>query len=262
MKITEFSRIFDKYYFLTALIIAQNSVTRQYRDSFLGVIWTVIQPLTQVAIYGVVFSTIMRFPVENYIVYLISGVVLWNFISSTLISSTTALIIQADTIKRCMISKTIFPIAEVLRNLYTYIISFFVMYIFVLLFTTHQIGASILLFPIYLAAIVIALTSVSIAIAFLTPYIRDVGDFINVGMNISFWLTPIIYPIEMIPESKRFLFEFNPFYVLIRPIITIIYQNQVPSLYQTVTLSFLVALSVIVSYFIYRICRRNFIYYL
>jgi lipopolysaccharide transport system permease protein len=258
----EFNKIFDKYYFLTAIIIAQNSITRQYRDSFLGVVWTVVQPATQVAIYAIVFSTIMRFPVENYSVYLISGVVLWGFISSTLISSTSALIIQADTIKRCMISKTIFPIAEVLRNLYTYVVSFLIMYIFVLLFTTHKIGAPMLLLPVYLGVIVVALTAVSIAIAFMTPYIRDVGDFINIGLNISFWLTPIVYPIEMIPESKRFFFEFNPFYILIRPIITIIYNNQVPNLYQTITLGLLVILSVMVSYFIYRICRKNFVYYL
>jgi ABC-type polysaccharide/polyol phosphate export permease len=262
MKMAEINKIFDKYYFLTAVIIAGNSITRQYRDSFLGVLWTVIQPSTQVIIYAVVFSTIMRFPIENYVVYLIAGVVLWGFISSSLIGASNSLISQADTIKRCMISKTIFPIAEVLRNLYTYIVSFFIMYIFIVLFTSHEIGISIVLFPIYLGAIVIVLSSLSIALAFLTPYIRDVGDFVSIALNISFWLTPIIYPIEMMPEDKRFLFEFNPFYILIRPIITIIYSNQIPSMYQTITLALLVLVSVIVSYLIYRLCRKNFVYYL
>ena len=262
MRMAEISKIFDKYYFLTALIIAANSITRQYRDSFLGVLWTVIQPSTQVIIYAVVFSTIMRFPIENYIVYLISGVVLWGFISSSLIGASNALISQADTIKKCMISKTIFPIAEVLRNLYTYIVSFLIMYIVILLFTSHEIRISMILFPVYLGAIVIVLSSLSIALAFLTPYIRDVGDFVNIALNISFWLTPIVYPIEMMPEDKRFLFEFNPFYILVRPIITIIYNNQIPSMYQTFTLALLVLVSIIVSYIIYRLCRRNFVYYL
>jgi lipopolysaccharide transport system permease protein len=66
----------------------------------------------------------------------------------------------------------------------------------------------------------------------------------------------------MIPEDKRFLFEFNPFYILIRPIITIIYNNQIPSMHQTITLALLVILSVLVSYTIYRLCRKNFVYYL
>lgn len=262
MKLPEFRKIFDKYYFLTALIIAQNSIARQYRDSFFGMIWTVIQPATQVAIYAIVFSVIMRFPVENYTVYLISGVVLWGFISNTLIAATTSLILQSDTIKRCMISKTIFPISEVLRNLYTYIVSFLVMYVFVLIFTAHKIGTPMLLFPLYLGAVVVVLTAVAIAVAFLTPYVRDVGDFINVGLNISFWLTPIVYPMEMVSESKRFWFEFNPFHILIRPITTIIYNNQVPSLYQTVTMAAVVLFGVVVSYFIYRACRKNFVYYL
>jgi len=258
----EINRIFDKYYFLTSFIIASNSITRQYRDSFLGILWTVIQPSMQVIIYAVVFSTIMRFPVENYIVYLISGVVLWGFISSSLIGASNSLISQHDIIKRCMISKTIFPIAEVLRSLYTYLVSFLVMYILILLFTTHNIGSAIILFPLYLGAIVITLFSLSIALAFLTPYIRDVGDFVNTALNISFWLTPIVYPIEMIPENKRFLFEFNPFYILVRPIITIIYNNQIPTIYQTVSLTFLALVSIVVSYVIYRLCRRNYVYYL
>ena len=136
------------------------------------------------------------------------------------------------------------------------------MYIFILLFTTHTIGISIVFFPLYVGAIIIILASLSIALAFLTPYIRDVGEFVNLTLNISFWLTPIVYPIEMIPEDKRFLFEFNPFYILIRPIITIIYNNQIPSMHQTVTLALLAILSVVVSYTIYRLCRKNFVYYL
>ena len=142
MKIAEVDKVTDKYYLLTAFIIASNSITRQYRDSFLGVLWTVIQPSMQVIVYAVVFSTIMRFPVENYLVYLISGVLLWGFISSSLISSANSLIVQHDIIKRCMISKTVFPIAEVLRSLYTYVVSFLVMYILILLFTNQTIMKS------------------------------------------------------------------------------------------------------------------------
>lgn len=262
MKIAEVDKVTDKYYLLTAFIIASNSITRQYRDSFLGVLWTVIQPSMQVIVYAVVFSTIMRFPVENYLVYLISGVLLWGFISSSLISSANSLIVQHDIIKRCMISKTVFPIAEVLRSLYTYVVSFLVMYILILLFTNHNIGIAIALFPLYLGAVVITLSSLSVALAFLTPYVRDVVDCINIALNISFWLTPIVYPIEMVPESKRFLFEFNPFYILTRPIVTIIYNNHIPTMYHTITLIALVLVSIVVSYMIYRLCRRDYVYYL
>lgn len=257
----EFRRFADRYYWLTAYMLAQNSITRQYRNSFLGMAWTVLQPLMQVTIFAIVMPLIMRFPVENYVLYLIVSYPLWAFISVTLIQSSNSIINQAETLKRCVVSSTVFPIADVLRNLYTYFISFTTMYAFSLVFLTpfHSI---VLLFPLFLLPIVIIVMAVAVAVAFVAPYIRDIGEFMLIGMNVMFWLTPVIYPLEAIPESVQGWFWLNPFFVMMHPIHEIIYHHRLPGIGAMLALLALTGLAVAVSYAIYRVCRRNYVYYL
>jgi len=255
------SRFSDHYYFLTAIIIAQNSVTRQYRDSFLGIIWTVLQPAVQIIVYAQVFSRIMRFPMETYVLYLIGSLLVWQLISSVLTGACNSIIAQGETIKRCIVSLTVFPVADVFRALYTYGISFVVMYGYAVLFLV-PFNPMVLALPLFLIPIVIGLMGLSVALAFAAPYVRDIGDVIAVVMSVAFWFTPILYPITAMPENVRPLFEFNPFYIMIRPIAMIVHDGVWPSFYAMATQIGVALFTVAVSYAIYRGCRKNFVYYL
>lgn len=252
----------DKYYFLTIAIIAQNTLSRQYRDSVLGVLWTLIIPTTQVMIYSIIMPHIMRFPVSNYTLYLVTSIFLWTFISQTLIATPNSLICNAETIKRCIISKTIFPLADITRLFYNYLISFACMYMIFLALGGAEFHLTILLVPLYLIPIFITLAAAAIGLSFAAPYLKDLSDIISVGINISFWLTPIVYPITIVPERFHYLFEFNPFYVMIRPISMLVYQHTVPSAGDTISLLILLCVSCVAGYLVYRVCRKNFVFYL
>lgn len=256
-----FMRFGDRYYFLTAIIIAQNSVTRQYRDSFLGIIWTVLQPAVQIIVYSMIFARIMRFPVENYVLYLIGSLLVWQMISSVLLGACNSLIAQAETIKRCMVSLTVFPIADVFRALYTYGISFIVMYGYALIFLV-PFNPMIFMLPVFLLPVIIGLMALSIALAFASPYIRDIGDVVTVILSVSFWLTPILYPVSAMPEEVRHLYEYNPFYIMIRPINMVVHDGVMPDAYAIGTQLGVMTVSVVLSYAVYRLCRKNFVYYL
>lgn len=256
-----FWRFTDRYYFLTAIIIAQNSITRQYRDSFLGVIWTVLQPGVQIIVYSVVFARIMRFPVENYVLYLIGSLLVWQMMSSVMIGACQSIIAQGETIKRCIVSLTVFPLADVFRSLYTYAISFCVMYTYVVVFLV-PFNPLVLLVPLYLIPIIISLMALAIALGFASPYIRDIGEVMTVLLNVAFWLTPILYPVSAMPEDVRPLFDYNPFYIMIRPISMLVHDGVIPDAYAMGTQLALTCVTVMVCYVIYRICRKNFVYYL
>ncbi len=259
--IRPFMRLADRYYFMTAIIIAQNSVTRQYRDSFLGIIWTILQPAVQIVVYSVIFSRIMRFPIENYVLYLIGSLLVWQLISSVLLGACNSIIMQAETIKRCIVSLTVFPVADVLRALYTYGISFAVMYVYALVFLV-PFNPMILLLPVFLIPIIVGLMALAVALAFAAPYIRDLGDVMTVMLSVSFWLTPILYPISAMPEDVRPLYEFNPFYIMIRPVSAVVHDGVMPSEYMILTQLGVMAVTVLVSYCVYRVCRKNFVYYI
>lgn len=256
-----FGRFADKYYFLTAVIIAQNSVTRQYRDSFLGIIWTILQPAVQIIIYSMIFARIMRFPVENYVLYLIGSLLVWQMMSGVLVGACNSLIVQAETIKRCMVSLTVFPIADVFRALYTYAISFGVMYGYALIFLV-PFNPMIFMLPVFLLPIIIAIMALSIALAFASPYVRDIGDVMTVILNVAFWLTPILYPISAMPEDVRPLYEYNPFYMMIRPISMVVHDGVMPDAHAIITQLAVTVVAVVISYAVYRVCRKNFVYYL
>jgi ABC-type polysaccharide/polyol phosphate export permease len=258
---SDVSVLFNKYYYLTIFVIAKNRLSRMYKDSYLGMLWTLLQPISQILIYAIVMPRIMRFPSEQYVPFLISSLLLWSFINNVIIAGSAALVNNAEIIKRCTVSKTIFPLSELAQYLYNFVISFFIMYAFsTVMYSSFHI--TILLLPLYMIPVLITLGAVSIALSFITPYLKDFKEIITVGLNFAFWATPIVYPITVFPEEKQFIFFFNPFYILIRPISTLIYSGELPSSMDMLRLFVLMLISIAGSYFIYSKLRRNFIYYL
>jgi len=252
---------FNKYYYLTIFIIAKNYITRKYQDSYLGALWTLIVPATQIAIYAFVMPKIMKFPSEDYVPFLISSVLFWTFLNNVILGSASSLIANATTIGRCLVSKTIFPLAELGQHLYHFALSLLIGYIFSC-FAYGVFSIKILLLPLVMIPILMALTPVLIAIAFITVYIRDFKEFIAIIMNLAFWATPIVYPITIFPPEKQWIFNFNPFYVMMKPISGLVLNGSLPSLYDILRLCALIVISSTISYMIYKKLRRNFIFYL
>lgn len=255
------NKLFDKYYYLTIYYIARNLVLSKYRDSFLGVIWTLLKPTSQILIFALVMPRIMKFPSEEYVPFLISSMLLWAMISGSLISSSNSLIANAETIKRCLISKTVFPLAYFAECLYNFIIAFIVMYIFSCVFYS-SFHIEILLLPLYMIPVLITLASISIALSFITPYVKDLKDLIEVALNFVFWATPVVYPISMFPADKQYIFYFNPLYILIKPISGLIYAGEIPSYLDNCRLLAVMCITTLISYVIYKKLRKNFIFYL
>lgn len=259
--VPEWARIRDKYFWLTAFIIAKNAVMRDYQNSFLGVLWTVILPLIQVVIFAIIMPLIMARPIENYPVYLVASFPLWAFMSSTIVVASQTIIGQAETIKRCMVSSVIFPIADIMKQFYTYLVSFITMYLFCLVFY-HTFNPVILWLPLLLPPIVISVMAVSIAISYVAPYVRDVGYFMHMLVNVMFWFTPVVYPLHMVPEQYHWLYWFNPFYILMHPVQQLVFAQTLPDMADIAGMLIVTFISVFLSFLLYRACRRNYVYYL
>jgi ABC-type polysaccharide/polyol phosphate export permease len=256
-----FGVFFDRYYWQTAVLIAKNSLARQYRNSFLGMLWTLFQPLTMVLVYTTVMPLIMRLPTLNYSLYIVVSVPTWGFISSCLFGASMSVIGNGDTLKRCVISSTVFPIADVLRNTYTYFTSFFTMYaVAVLLFA--PLNPMILLLPVLFIPVLMTIGAFSIAIAFMAPYVRDIGDLILVCLNMLFWLTPVIYSIESLPVRAQQVMQWNPFYIMIHPIQMVAYEHELPGAHEILPLAALTLVAILAGFSIFRVCRKNYVYYL
>jgi lipopolysaccharide transport system permease protein len=259
----QFSVFINRYYWHTAVLIARNSLARLYRNSFLGILWTVLQPLTMVMVYATVMPMIARFPsTGNYPLYIIVSLPTWGFISTSLTTSSHSLLSNGPTIMRCMVSSTVFPVADMLRNTYTFFVSFVTMYVMALLLGIASLHPALLLLPLYCIPLVMTLGALSIAIAFIAPYLRDIGDLIGVMMTVLFWLTPVVYPLTALTPRAQALMQWNPLYIMVHPVQMIAFDYVLPGPADMLPLLALTLLSIGFGFFIYRLCRRNYVYYL
>jgi len=258
----QFGVFFDKYYWKTAVMIAQNGLGRMYRNSFFGMLWTVFQPLTMVVVYSTIMPLIMRAPTSDYTLFIIVSIPVWNFFSACIIGSGSSILSNGETLKRCIVSSSVFPIADVLRNTYTFFVSFMTMYVASILFGFGKFSLTMFLIPVYFIPVLVTICSMAVALAFISPYIRDVGEIAAISMTVLFWFTPVVYPVTMLSPKTQFLMQFNPFYVMIHPIQELGHEHILPSFTETWHLLALAALSVAVGFSVFRICRRNYVYYL
>ena len=257
----EFTRIKDHFFWLTAFVIAKNTVTREHQNSFLGMLWMVIMPLIHIIIFSTIMPLIMARQIENYALYLVASLPLWTFISGSITNACNSILHQAETIKRCIVPAVVFPMAEVMKQFYTYLVSFFTMYIFCALFYS-AFHWQIIFLPLLLIPVFFTVMAIAIAVSFAAPYVRDVGYLINIAMSMLFWFTPIVYPLSHVPEHLQWLFWLNPFYVLIHPVQQLVYTQTLPHALDLIALFIVFCGAVVVSGLFYRICRRNYVYYL
>ncbi len=257
----QFGIFLNPYYWRTVVLIARCNVNKQYRNSFLGILWTLLQPLSIIMVYVFIMPKILRYPVEHYLLYIVSTLPLWNFISSAIIGSNSSLLSHSQTLKRCIVSSTVFPVAEVLRLAYIYCLAFGSMFL-VAIVTGQPVSWHIALVPLYLLPVLGAVMAIATGIAFLAPYIRDLGELLTVTFILLFWFSAVAFPMSLLPENVKVILEWNPFYIMMQPVISLVYYHTIPSTFDTLRLLAVFVLATLSGYTLYRLCRHNFVYYL
>ncbi|HJD55772.1 MAG TPA: ABC transporter permease [Rickettsia endosymbiont of Pyrocoelia pectoralis] len=253
---------FSKKYWQAVILLVKASIIRQNKDSFLGSLWSLIQPFVHIMVISYFFGFLLHQPREFLIMNLVGGIPLWNFITNSLTISSSSLVTRDQIVKKVRISKTFFPIADSLGQLYNLIYSFSAMYFAFILLFPEKFSWQIIFVPILILPLVISVVSGSIATAFLTPYIRDIPQILNVVLGVIYWSIPIVYPYSLIPESKKIFFEFNPFFLVIRPVQSLVIDGKLPEpvlIFKSIIVAFI---AVGISFLIYKRFSKRVIYYL
>lgn len=253
--------LFSKRYLASVVFLSNLSLKRMYFGSYLGIIWSIIQPATYIAIMSIVMAHIMKFPIEDYPLLLMAGLVPWTLITAAATQGSYTLINSSAAFKNTILPKTIFVIAEMLLQVYIFLIAFIVMYLVIILFFADH-RPTIFLLPFAAAPLLITSFSLGILFAYIGPYMRDISHMLNVGFQAFFWLTPIVYPISMLPEQYQHIQQFNPFYILIRPVQTVTYHGEWPPLFELETATLIAVLVTAIAILVAKKLRRNVIYYL
>lgn len=229
----------------------------KYKKSFLGVLWSFINPLLQLLVYALVFPYIMRVQVENYTMFLVVVLIPWNFFSTTVSQSTSTIIASSGIIKKVYFPRAILPIANVTSNLLNFLISSVIVFA-ALLISGIGIGPSIVLFPLVLLIQYVFSLAISFLLSSITVYIRDLEYFISVLMMLWFYVTPVIYSVDMIPDQFKNILMLNPMTLIITAYREILYYKNFPDIVPLLILGGVCFILLIIGYLIFNKCEKRF----
>lgn len=198
---------------LWALVTRELKV--KYKNSVLGFLWSLVNPIAQMLIFTFVFSFVFRAGINNFPLFFLTGLLPWTLFSMSLTRSTTAFIENGNLIKKVYFPREIIPISIVVTNLINYLFEFIVLAVFLGVY-----GYFFLPYlPVLLLAIVLLLlftTGLALLVSSAAVYFRDLQQLIGLLLMVWFYATAVIYPIDFLPERFRdLLFYLNPMNPLI-----------------------------------------------
>ena len=205
----------------------------KYRTSILGAAWSVINPLAMIVVYTVVFSQIMRTRLPGvesafgYSVFLCAGVLTWGLFAEITGRTQNVFLEHASLLKKISFPRISLPVIVVLNAGLNISIVFGLFTIFLILSGNFPGWVFFAIFPI-LAIQILFSVGLGMVLGVLNVFFRDVGQFFNIALQFWFWLTPIVYPADILPERVRALLVFNPMAPLMQAYQGILVLGQLP----------------------------------
>jgi ABC-type polysaccharide/polyol phosphate export permease len=204
-----------------------NIIKTRYKRSALGVVWTLLNPLLNMAVLSIAFSSLFSSTLVRYPVYVLAGLIFWNFFTQTTIYAMNTLVWGGGLLKRVYIPRTIFAVSSVGNGLVNLGLSMIPM-ILIMVILGHPLYATWWLMP--LAILLLAMFSLGVALfmSALAVFFTDVVDIYQVFVQAAFFLTPIMYPKDILPANLVWLLNLNPFYHLLEVFRAPIYLGGIP----------------------------------
>lgn len=208
------------HYVDTLLLLVASQLRSKYSGSIFGIMWTVLQPLSVIILFVIVFSYIIQIKIDpalqgtnSFALWLTSGLLPWFFFSESLTSGTYSLLNQSQLIKRTTFPSFLIPTTQVLLTFLHHLVA---MALFVSLSSIKvQISFSILLLPAFMLFLLLFALGLAFIFSSINVFFRDVGHILGLILNIWFYATPIVYPQQYLPSCLRNLVVFNPMYWMI-----------------------------------------------
>ncbi len=181
----------------------------KYRRSVLGVLWTLLNPLLMMVVLSVVYSNLFKFDIENFPLYLLSGQVMFNFYSDATTSSMNAILGSASLIKKIYVPKYLFVLSRVCSSVINFLAAFLAM-ILVMLALRVELHYTVFLSFVPVVLLVIFSLGIGLILSAITVKFRDVMHLYSVFVTVIMYLTPVIYPMSILPDWLKIIVKANP----------------------------------------------------
>lgn len=196
------------------LSLVAKELKARYRGSTLGVMWTFLNPLLLMLVYALVFSVYMRIEMENYSVFMFAGLLPWIWFSSSMMDGVNSITSAGNLITKSLFPAEILPMVKILSNLFNYIFSLPLLFIFMVWFNV-AFSAAIVWLPFVMLAQLLFTTGLVYFLSSLNVRYRDIQHILGNLLTLWFFMCPILYPVSMIPQDLKFTYYLNPMAALI-----------------------------------------------
>ncbi len=208
--------------------LVRREVKARYRGSVLGYLWTLLNPLLLLVVYLLVFTRFTRaVALPNYALFLFAGILPWQWMATSITNGTTSIAYGGALITRVCIPPQVLPLVAVLSNLVNFLLAL-PLAVAAAAVAGLGPGAALAVLPLAILNELVFLYGVSLIAATLTVRFRDVQFLVQNLLLVWFFLTPVAYPLDLVPDRYRVFVSANPATALMRPFQQILFDGRVP----------------------------------
>lgn len=249
-----------KYRWLLQQLVSRDLKVK-YKRSYLGYLWSLLNPLLMMVVVSLVFSHIFRFDVEHFPLYLLCGQILFNFFSESTSMAMHSIMQSAGLIKKVYMPKYILPLSKVMSSFVNLLWSLLAV---VIMFIAFRIPfyKSTLLFVVPLLYLFLVSYGIGLLMAVLATYFRDMVHLYTVALQVLMYLTPIFYPADALPDEVLLIVKCNPMYHIVTYFRDVALYGNLPSLRDNVVCILFCVLTLGAGGFVFRKYQRNFLLYI
>ncbi len=210
-------------------ILTVSDLKVKYQSSVLGFLWSLLNPLLMMLVLYFVFKNVFRFDEKNFALYLLIGIVAWRFLANGTMTSISAIVGKPSLVTKVYVPRQVLVLSTVLSSFTSSILEFSVL-VPLLIFFGVDLSMNVLFFPLIQAIFLVLVYGISLILAALYVYYRDLNQIWDVLLQAGFFLSPIVYPISIVPEKYLPIYMANPVTVIIEMYRKALLYAETPSL--------------------------------
>lgn len=232
-------------------------VKLRYRGSYLGMAWTLLNPIAELAVLWFVFGNVLPLAIPNYAAFLFTGLLVYTWFQSSLFHATVAVVSNRDLIRRPDVPLDILPVISVASTLLHFLLSLPVLFA-LLLWSGAALTGALFALPMLIAVQFVLILALAYPLAAIHVWMRDTQYFLKVGLQLLFFLTPVFYEARAIPERYHSLFRLNPMAGVVDGYRDVLVRGVVPPLGQWLELAIVATLLLLAGLAAFRRSSRYF----
>lgn len=212
--------------------LANREITQRYKQSVLGYAWVILNPLFQLIVMSFVFDIVLRIPSLGvpFILFLSAALLPWNLFTQSLVSSSNVLVSNSNLITKIYFPREILVYSTIIAKMVDFFFSCLVLVFFLFIFKI-PVTVYYLWLPVIFVVQLFFMTGISLVVSALNLFYRDIQYLLNLVLLLWMYITPIMYPIEIIPEKYRFIMSLNPMAVIVNAYRQVLLSGKNPNLY-------------------------------